>query len=253
MNPVPASTLAAGIDLLLCFRPAQPALRNSELAARTGLSRPTVARLAHTLVLLGYLQQDPADRRYRLGGAALALLHPLLAGLRIRGMARPLMQDLAGEIGGAVSLGVRDRLQMVYVESACATDALFTHPDIGAPLPMMATAMGRAWLAQATPLQRRSVLEPLRLADPVQYARHRPALDLAVRDLAELGFCSSRAEWRAGVHGLAVPLRGTLDGMRYVLNCGMPVARGGSAALRRHAAPRLVALARRIERALGMG
>lgn len=247
-----AATLAHGIDLLLCFRPGETVLANKELAERTGLSRPTVARLAHTLTLLGYLRQDDATRSYRLGAATVAISHPLLASMRIRPVARPLMAMLSREIEGAVSLGVRDRLHMVYVESARATDELITFPDIGAPLPMMATAIGRAWLAHAPADQRRGVMNQLRVADPLQFERHRPAIALAVKDLADTGFCSSRAEWRPEAHGFAVPLQGTVDGIQFVLNCGIPVSRGGFAALRRSVAPRLVSLARSLEVLLGL-
>lgn len=251
-DPQFAGTLANGIDLLLCFRPGESALANKDFALRTGLSRPTVARLTHTLTLLGYLRHDERAARYRLGAAVLAISHPLLASLRIRPVARPLMALLAREIQGAVSLGVRDRLHMVYVESALGTDALVTFPDIGAPLPMMATAIGRAWLAQADPATRREVLNRLRLADPVQFERHHAAVEQARRELQDDGLCSSRAEWRPDAHGFAVPLQGIVDNTQFVLNCGVPAARGGFSTLRRSVAPRLVSLARSIEVMLGL-
>jgi hypothetical protein len=44
-----ATTLARGIELLRCFTAEQRQLSNAELAARTGLPRPTVSRLTYTL------------------------------------------------------------------------------------------------------------------------------------------------------------------------------------------------------------
>lgn len=247
-----AGTLAHGIDLLLCFTPAETSLANKDFAQRTGLSRPTVARLTHTLTLLGYLRHDAAAGRYRLGAAVLGVAHPLLASLRIRPVARPLMETLAREIEGAVSLGVRDRVHMVYVESVRGTDRLLTLPDIGAPLPMMATAMGRAWLAQAPADERRAVLNRLRLADAAQFERHRDAVEQARLDLARDGFCSSRAEWRPQAHGFAVPLQGIVDNAQFVLNCGVLAGQGGFAPLRRSVGPKLVSLARSVEVLLGL-
>lgn len=247
-----AATLANGIDLLLCFGPGEATLANKDFAQRTGLSRPTVARLTHTLTLLGYLRHDERLARYRLGAAVLGLSHPLLASMRIRPIARPLMEMLAREIEGAVSLGLRDRIHMVYVESARATDKLLTMPDIGAPLPMMATAIGRAWLARAAAAERREVLNRLRLADPEQFERHRAAVEQARHELAQDGFCSSRAEWRAGMHGFAVPLQGSVDGTQFVLNCGVLAGRSNFAALRRGVGTKLVSLARSVEVLLGL-
>lgn len=247
-----AATLAHGLDLLLCFRPGEDSLANKDFAQRTGLSRPTVARLTHTLVLLGYLRHDAAAARYRLGAAVLGLSHPLLASMRIRPIARPLMELLAREIQGAVSLGVRDRIHMVYVESARGTDDMFTLPDIGAPLPMLHTAMGLAWLAQAGAAQRQAVLNQLRVADPQQFSAHRPALDAARQELASDGFCSARAAWRPQAHGFAVPLAAPVDNVQFVLNCGVPVRLGSFNALRRSVGPRLVSLARSVEVLLGL-
>lgn len=251
-DPQFAGTLANGIDLLLAFRPGETSLANKDFAQRTGLSRPTVARLTHTLTLLGYLRHDTQQVRYRLGAAVLGISHPLLASLRIRPIARPLLEMLARDIEGAVSLGVRDRIYMVYVESTRATDQLLQTPDIGAPLPMMSTAIGRAWLAHASAAERKAVLNQLRLADSVQFERHHAAVDAAREELAREGFCSSRAEWRPDAHGFAVPLQGIVDNTQFVLNCGVLVGRGGYAQLRRSIAPKLVSLARSVEVLLGL-
>ncbi len=247
-----ASTLAHGIDLLLCFRPGETSLANKDFAERTGLSRPAVARLTHTLTVLGYLRQDKSHARYWLGVAVLAISHPLLASMRIRPIARPLMALLAREINGAVSLGVRDRIHMVYVESARDTEKLLTVPDIGSPLPMMSTAMGRAWLAQAAPTERRAVLNQLRLADPAQFERHHEQVEQARHDLVRDGFCCSRAEWNPHAHGFAVPLQGLVDNTQFVLNCGVLTESGSFAQLRRSVAPKLLSLARSIEVMLGL-
>lgn len=247
-----ASTLARGIDLLLCFRPGESTLANKDFAERTGLSRPTVARLTHTLTVLGYLRHDKVLARYGLGAAVLAIAHPLLAGMRIRPIARPWMEQLAHEINGAVSLGVRDRTHMVYVETARSTDKLLTVPDIGSPLPMAATAMGRAWLAQAPADERQMLLNQLRLADPAQFKRNQHTVEQARAELVRDGFCSSRAEWHPDVYGFAVPLRGLVDNTRFILNCGVLAQEASFAQMRSTTALKLVSLARRLEEMLGL-
>ena len=54
-----ATTLAKGLVVLEAFKAATPLLGNMELSTRTGIPRPTVARLTHTLAELGYLRYDP--------------------------------------------------------------------------------------------------------------------------------------------------------------------------------------------------
>jgi DNA-binding IclR family transcriptional regulator len=246
-----ASTLASGIDLLLCFRAGEDWLANKELAERTRMSRPAVARLTHTLTRLGYLRHDVQQGRYALGAAVLSISHPLLASMRIRPIARPLMEALARDIRGAVSLGVRHLTHMVYVESARHDDYVL-FPDIGAPLPMLSTAMGRAWLACALPPERRAVLNQIRVHLPQEYERHNASAAAALIEYGRHGYCSSRAEWHSGGHGFAVPLQGLVDNMQFVVNCGVLAAGAPFAQLRRDIAPQLVTLARSIEVMLGL-
>ena len=54
-DPQFAYTLAKGLAVLRAFDGSSPFLSNSEIARRTGLTRPTVARLTRTLGMLGYL------------------------------------------------------------------------------------------------------------------------------------------------------------------------------------------------------
>ena len=47
-EPLAVQGLARGLSVLRAFRPGESALGNAEIAARTGLSRPTVSRLTQT-------------------------------------------------------------------------------------------------------------------------------------------------------------------------------------------------------------
>ena len=47
--------LARGLELLRAFSFDDSFLGNQEIAARTGLPKPTISRLTHTLTKLGYL------------------------------------------------------------------------------------------------------------------------------------------------------------------------------------------------------
>lgn len=250
-DPAFATTLAHGLALLQCFRVGEPVLSNKQLVAYTGLSKATISRLTYTLAARGLLLYDTELRRYRLGSTALSLGYPLLASLKVRQLARPLMKQLADEVGGSVSLGLRDRLQMVYVETSRGHDAVAFRPDIGASLPMLPTAIGRAWLCQASLDEREPVLAALRASDAEQWQAHAAALDAAARDFATLGFCLSRGEWQRDVHAVAVPMRAEIDGEILVFNCGAPSARMTPRKLEREMGPRLRRMVRRVETLLG--
>lgn len=246
-DPAFATTLAHGLSLLQCFGVGDAALSNKELAERTQLSKATISRLTYTLAARGLLLYDTRLRRYRLGSTALSLGYPLLASLRVRQVARPLMKALADRVGGSVSLGLRDRLRMVYVETSRGHDAIAFRPDIGASLPMLSSAMGRAWLAQAPADVRAAVVDALRETDPDDWQRHAEAIASAVHDLAALGFTRSAGDWLRDVHAVAVPMRRAIDGEILVFNCGVPIARMSPRKLECEMGPRLIALVADVE------
>lgn len=250
-DPQFAATLARGIDILLSYRVGESTLGNRDFVQRTGLSKSTVARLTHTLTRLGYLRHDARLEKYRLGAAVLSMGYPLLANMQIRQLARPLMRELSEQTGGAVSLGIRERIHMIYVETSRSTDKLVMTPDIGAPLPILTTAMGRAWLCRAPADERKAVLNQIRVKDPEHYRRFHPAAMEAMRAYEQRRYCANRGEWRSDVYGFAVPLSRPVESQLFVFNCGIPAAGGSYAAIEREVAPKLVSLVRSIEVMLG--
>ncbi|MFC7516731.1 IclR family transcriptional regulator [Herbaspirillum sp. GCM10030257] len=224
-DPNFATTLAHGLSLLQCFRVGSSMLSNKELAERTGLSKATVSRLTYTLMARGLLTYDGHLRRYQLGPTALSLGYPLLASLRVRQIARPLMKALADYAGGSVSLGIRDRTNMVYIETSRGHDAVAFRPDIGASLPIMTSAMGRAWLAQADQEECARLLEEINRLHPDKQADNTKIVAMAKADLAEKGYCIARGEWQQDVHAIAVPMRTAVDGEILVFNCGVLTGR----------------------------
>jgi DNA-binding IclR family transcriptional regulator len=97
--------------------------------------------------------------------AVLALGSAMLAGMDMRQLARPLMQELADQSQAMVSLGMRDRLGMIYVENCRSESALTLSLDVGSRIPLATTAMGRAYLALCSDAQRESLMERIRELD----------------------------------------------------------------------------------------
>lgn len=151
--------LARGLDLLRAFRPGETMLGNRDFAERTGLPKATVNRLAYTLTVLGYLRYDDALGKYALDAGVLSLGYALLAGSDTLALARPHMQALAREIGAAVSLGCRDGLDMIYLETIRSETALTLGLASGSRLSMLTSSMGRA-----RPMRSRPTAAAIRLA-----------------------------------------------------------------------------------------
>jgi DNA-binding IclR family transcriptional regulator len=247
-----ATTLAHGLEVLRCFTPLEPMLGNKEISVRTGLPKPTVSRLTYTLTKLGYLRHNMRLGKYQLGSAVLSIGYPLLASMSVRQIARPFMKDLAEYCSGAVSMGIRDRMSMVYVESCRSGNGFATLPDIGTAVPIAQSVIGRAFIASCSPPEREAVLNQMKVKEPEMHRKNRPQIDKAMEDIRSRGFCVSIGELMRDVHAVGVPMRRTVDGEVVAFNCAVPAFILKKGQLEDDIGPRLVAMVRNIEAALGM-
>ncbi len=197
------TALARGLDVLACFRHGETTLSNQELALRCKLPKSTVSRLTMTLTKLGYLIHVEESGRYRLGTACLALGSALLAKLDVRKIAHPMMQELANATGASVSLGVRDKLSMIYVENCRSSAALTLTLDVGSRMPLASSAIGRAWLAAASESDRTQALAQIRELDDLAWPGIEASVNKALEDYRTLGVACSFGDWNKEVNGIA--------------------------------------------------
>lgn len=216
------TALARGLDLLACFRSGDRLFGNQELAERCKLPKSTVSRLTYTLTKLGYLQFDQEASKYRLGTATLALGSAMLARLDVRQLARPMMQQLADFSHAMVSLGVRDRLSMIYVENCRSQAALTLSLDVGSRIPIARTAMGRAYLAMAPQAERNDILERVREFDTAAWPRVEEGVLRALEQYQTLGCCTSLGDWQPDVNAIAIAFRPDDGSVPISINCGGP-------------------------------
>jgi len=230
------SALKRGIAVLQCFGNGARSLSNGELSQLTKVPKPTVTRLAATLVALGLLRQDPDSEKYSLGAGVLSLSQAFLAGLDVRAHARPHMMKLAEAFGGSVLLAVREGLEMVVIEACRARAPVLTvRLDVGARLPLASSALGRAYLAALEPAERSRLLEQIKPA----------SIEGALRDASAHGYSASLGEFYTEINSIAAAIV-LPGGERVALNCGGPAFSFPERRLRDEVAPRLLAATRAI-------
>jgi DNA-binding IclR family transcriptional regulator len=251
-DPAFATTLAHGLDVLAAFRNSPGPLSNADLALHTGLSRPTVSRLAYTLAELGYLKRD-AKGRYQLGLGMLAAAYPVLSALKVRQLARPLMRDFAAYAGGTVSIAMPFGLDFIYVETLRTTDAVPHVPDVGFTGSLSTTAVGRALLSLSTKDELQHYVQTVRDERPEEtdYVQSRTLPDIEL--CRERGFAVSLGEWRREIFGVAAPLYRTPGGDCLSVNCGIPSFRFSAEQIERECGPRILGLARSIRSLVANG
>ncbi len=242
--------LSRGLDVLRAFRPNDGLLGNQEIAARTNLPKPTVSRLTYTLTKLGYLTPVPRFEKYQLAPAAMALGYAALANLGVRHLSEPYREELMRETGGAVAIGGRDRLSMIYFGQSRGM-TIGVQLDVGSRVPIATTAMGRAYLWALTEEERSELLQELKEHYGPRWARMRDGIERAGETVAKHGFVISAGEWHDDIAAAGVALKLNDGTGPYAFNCGAPAFRFTEERLRTDIGPRLATMVRNIEAALG--
>jgi DNA-binding IclR family transcriptional regulator len=242
--------LSRGLDVLRSFQPNDGLLGNQEIAARTNLPKPTVSRLTYTLTKLGYLTPVPRFEKYQLAPAALAIGYAALANLGVRHLSEPFREQLTRETGGAVAIGGRDRLSMIYFGQS-RSGVVNVQLDVGSRIPIATTAMGRAYIWALPDDERTALLRELREHYGSRWPKMRDGIERSGETVAKYGFTISAGEWQDDVHAVGVALKLNDGTGPYAFNCGAPAFRFTEDRLRNDIGPRLVAMVRNIEAALG--
>lgn len=241
------SAVGRALRILDAFRPGEEPLGNAQLAERTGLTKPTVSRLAYTLAHAGYLTYDPKRREYELGGAALALGAVAMSRRNIRNLARPLMRTLADDGAFNVGLGTRDRHMMIYTDTCEGKGLVGVRLYAGSRIPILTTAMGRAYLSGLQPAERDALLTELRPQFGAEWPRVIKAAESAIRSVEVHGFCMSAGDWQKDIHGVAAPIRASSDGRVFAMNLGGPAYLLPVQEMQSVLGPRIAEVARKIE------
>jgi DNA-binding IclR family transcriptional regulator len=88
--------------------------------------------------------------------------------------------------------------------------------------------------------------------DPEQLRKYKGFIDKSMEDIRGRGFCVSSGDLRREVHAVGVPMRRNVDGEIVTFNCGVPAFMLKKGQLEEDLGPRLVAMVRNIEAAVGM-
>jgi DNA-binding IclR family transcriptional regulator len=242
------AALGRGLQVLRCFDSRDRWLANQEIAMRTGLAKPTITRLAYTLVKTGYLRYSDSHGNYALGSAARRLGFVAMAQMDVRRVAREPMQSLAEYVKGAIHLSVREGLSMVLVDTYRNPGAFFV--DIGSRVPIASTSIGRAYFCGLPQAEQRKLLDELRGAHADQWPQLRKAFDQAVLGHQQRGFCIALGEWRREVNGVSVPLALADETDPVVFSCSGASFQLDIDLLNKEVGPRLLTLVGNVRSAL---
>jgi DNA-binding IclR family transcriptional regulator len=119
----------------------------TDLADRVGLPKSTVARLVGSLVREGAVEQEAGGSRYRLGRRLGVLVPSAVSAPSLVELAHPVLVRLAGDVGEAAGLSVRDGFEVRYLDQVDTTHQVGIRDWTGTSVPMHAVSSGLVLLA----------------------------------------------------------------------------------------------------------
>lgn len=177
-----------------------------ELSRELGMAKPTVYRFLLTLQELGYARRDESDRwamtlkTFNVGSRALDHLDLYKA-------ARPVAEELAGQLGETVHMGVLEGDSAVYVLKIESKYTIRMYSRVGRRIPLYCTAIGKVLLAYSSSEQRKAALEGVRLvAFTPKTITTRLALDAELKRIASEGFARDAEEHEEGIACIGAPV-----------------------------------------------
>ncbi|MBQ7581389.1 MAG: IclR family transcriptional regulator [Lachnospiraceae bacterium] len=195
------------LTIIQCFTGSQEELGISELSDQMGLHRSTIYGLVNTLTVGGYLEQNPYNRKYRLGMKLFELGNLVGSRINLREIALPYCKKLADDYGQGVHLAVKSDDEMIYIDKVDVPGMAVAFSYIGKRAKMYCTGVGKAMLAflpeadilaylQRNPLEQ---ITPHTIAD-------RDRLFEELKQIRERAYAIDNEEAELGLKCVAAPI-----------------------------------------------
>lgn len=176
----------------------------SEISDRLGLTRPTVHGLLQTLQAHGFVEQDRDSDKYQLGPGLLQLGNSYLDLNELRARSLVHAERLAARTDAAVRVGVMHGAGIVIVHHVFRPDSTLQILEVGAELPLHASALGKAMLAFTPEALADLLAEPLpRLTSRTLSSA---ALEEELQQVRDTGFAREQDEAILGESSFAAPI-----------------------------------------------
>jgi len=179
----------------------------AELCKKISLPKGTVHRLLGTLKNLGYIEQNPQNRKYRLTikifnlGAAVTDRVGLVQII-------PYMKELSLKFNETVNLAILDRDEITYLYSVGSDNTLKLDLRIGSHQPAYCAAGGKVLLTYLSEQELDGYLQRVKLKSYTPYTiTSKEYLKKDLKLIRERGYSFVNEEYIVGVSCVAVPIK----------------------------------------------
>ncbi|WP_291050464.1 IclR family transcriptional regulator C-terminal domain-containing protein [Herbiconiux sp.] len=198
--------VARGLDVITAFGSTGQNRSLAELAAATGLARPTVRRILLTLDELGYVRSDAGT--FSLTARVLDLGMAYVSASSIWEIARPHLSELSVRTGESCSLAQLDGSDIVYVARVAVPKLVTLSVSIGTRFPAPVTSLGKVLLAALDPAELDRVLAlPTRSTVVTASSPERDETLASLREVRAAGWALTDQQLGPAIRSVAAPVR----------------------------------------------
>ncbi|GAA4536063.1 IclR family transcriptional regulator [Amycolatopsis samaneae] len=205
--PGPIQSIERAAAILRLLARGSGRLGVGEIAESLELAKGTAHGILRTLQGVGFVEQDRDSGKYQLGAALLHLGTSYLDVNELRSRAINWADALAARSGETVRIGAPLEGRVLVVHHVFRPDDSPQSLDVGALLPLHATALGKVLLAYDVTL-----VAALRGGEQEAYTRRTltspTAIKRACAKVREAGWAGERGELAPDEAGIAAPIRG---------------------------------------------
>jgi IclR family mhp operon transcriptional activator len=209
---LPVAALTRGLDVLRVVNTMRGATV-AEIQRQTGLHRATAVRMLETLEHAGYVARRDGGKQYLPTGRVLLLANGYQAHERAAQIAEPILAGLREKVGWPSDLAIPDRDAMLIAVTSRPFDDFLLKRRLGARAPMLASALGRAFLAACPELRREEILGIVEQSSQPfnRVASNRRAVAAMLRETQQRGYAIpdeaySKAAYDSATSGFAIPI-----------------------------------------------
>ncbi|RRD64827.1 DNA-binding transcriptional regulator [Comamonadaceae bacterium OH2310_COT-174] len=209
----PVESLRRGLAILQSLNQ-EPSGRASisKISRETGLHRTTVRRMLETLQSEGYVRRNQSNEHYSLNRKVRLLSDGFTDGDWVCEVAGKALERLQQKAIWPSDFCVLEGGHMVVRESTHHTSPLSLHRAvIDQRMPVLFTAVGRAYLSACPDTERQEILRFLRQGHDAQarLARNARLVDALLKKTRSQGFGANDGDWlhQEKVRALALPVR----------------------------------------------
>jgi len=202
------NSIEKALAILLSFSPDNRPQRSVEISQQLEMNKATVNRILVTLKNKGFVVQDQATRRYRLGPSTALLGRAVKQSLngRLVALAKPYLDDLRDKVGETVHLEVLYDERIFLTYSAEGKRQVTVTPRVGDRMAINANAGAKAIMAfSPQETVRKSLAGPLTKFT----TRTKTDTDAIWKEFEEVrttGYAYDKEEYDEDVHAVAAPI-----------------------------------------------